>query len=98
MTLTELKYIVSVEQELHFGQAAKACLVSQPTLSVAIQKLENELNLKIFERSSTVSGVVITPFGHVIIAQAKKVLQEAENLKELARRMESTTRPVADLP
>ena len=98
MTLTELKYIVSVEKALHFGQAAKACLVSQPTLSVAIQKLENELNLKIFERSSTVSGVVITPFGHVIIAQAKKVLQEAENLKELARRMESTTRPVAELP
>jgi len=94
MTLTELKYIISVEKELHFGLAAKACLVSQPTLSIAIQKLEAELKIKIFERASNASRVTVTPFGHVIIAQAKKVLQEAENLKEISRRMVNISKPV----
>jgi LysR family transcriptional regulator, hydrogen peroxide-inducible genes activator len=92
MTLTELKYVVTVEQELHFGRAAKVCLVSQPTLSVAIQKLENELNLQIFDR--TCGNITVTPFGAVIIAQAKKVLQEAENLKEIARRMALINDPI----
>jgi DNA-binding transcriptional LysR family regulator len=52
MTLTELKYIVAVARERHFGRAAEACFVSQPTLSVAIKKLEEELDVKIFERSA----------------------------------------------
>ena len=52
MTLTELKYIVAVAREKHFGKAAEACYVSQPTLSVAIKKLEEELELKIFERNA----------------------------------------------
>ncbi len=52
MTLTELKYIVAVARERHFGRAAEACFVSQPTLSVAVKKLEEELDVKIFERSS----------------------------------------------
>ena len=52
MTLTELKYIVAVAREKHFGKAAEACFVSQPTLSVAIKKLEDELELKLFERSA----------------------------------------------
>jgi hypothetical protein len=51
MTLTELRYIVAVARERHFGRAAEACFVSQPTLSVAIKKLEEELDLKIFERA-----------------------------------------------
>ena len=51
MTLTELRYIVAVARERHFGRAADACFVSQPTLSVAIKKLEEELNIQIFERS-----------------------------------------------
>ncbi len=91
MTLTELKYIVTLEHELHFGRAAKLCLVSQPTLSVAIQKLENELDIQIFERNS--GNITVTPFGHVIIAQAKKVLQEAENLKEISKRLVSISQP-----
>ena len=52
MTLTELKYIVAVAREKHFGRAADACFVSQPTLSVAIKKLEEELDVKLFERSA----------------------------------------------
>ena len=56
MTLTELKYIVAVAREKHFGKAAEACFVSQPTLSVAIKKLEEELELKIFERNASESG------------------------------------------
>jgi DNA-binding MarR family transcriptional regulator len=52
MTLTELKYIVAVAREKHFGKAADACYVSQPTLSVAIKKLEQELDVKLFERSA----------------------------------------------
>ena len=53
MTLTELKYIVAVARDRHFGKAAEACHVSQPTLSVAIKKLEDELEVKLFERSAT---------------------------------------------
>ena len=61
MTLTELKYIVAVAREKHFGKAAEACFVSQPTLSVAIKKLEEELELKIFERNA--SEIAVTPRG-----------------------------------
>ena len=61
MTLTELRYIVALARERHFGRAAEACFVSQPTLSVAIKKLEEELDVKIFERSSGEVGV--TPLG-----------------------------------
>jgi LysR family hydrogen peroxide-inducible transcriptional activator len=56
MTLTELKYIVAVARERHFGRAAEACFVSQPTLSVAIKKLEEELDVKIFERGASEVG------------------------------------------
>ena len=59
MTLTELKYIVAVARERHFGRAAEACFVSQPTLSVAIKKLEEELDVKLFERGA--SEVSVTP-------------------------------------
>ena len=52
MTLTELRYIVAVARERHFGRAAEACFVSQPTLSVAVKKLEDELDVKLFERGS----------------------------------------------
>ena len=53
MTLTELKYIIAVAQEKHFGRAAQRCFVSQPTLSIAIKKLEEELNISLFDRSSS---------------------------------------------
>ncbi len=83
MTLTELKYIVAVARERHFGRAAEACYVSQPTLSVAIRKLEEELDVTIFERGGTEVG--ITPIGLRIIEQAQKVLEEGANLKEIAK-------------
>lgn len=83
MTLTELKYIVAVARERHFGRAAEACFVSQPTLSVAIRKLEDELGVTIFERGGAEVGV--TPIGQRVVAQAQKVLEEGANLKEIAK-------------
>ncbi len=84
MTLTELKYIVAVSREKHFGKAAEACFVSQPTLSVAIKKLEEELEVKLFERSA--SEVTVTPLGEEIVRQAQSVLEQAANIKEIAKR------------
>ena len=84
MTLTELKYIVAVSREKHFGKAAEACFVSQPTLSVAIKKLEEELEVKLFERSA--NEVTVTPLGEEIVRQAQSVLEQAANIKELAKR------------
>lgn len=86
MTLTELKYIVAVARERHFGRAAEACFVSQPTLSVAIRKLEDELGVVLFERGGGEIGV--TDIGQRVVAQAQKVLEEAATLKEIARQGE----------
>ncbi|MBV2179731.1 MAG: LysR family transcriptional regulator [Castellaniella sp.] len=83
MTLTELKYIVAVARERHFGRAAEACFVSQPTLSVAIRKLEEELGIVLFERGGAEVG--ITPIGLRVVTQAQKVLEEGANLREIAR-------------
>ena len=82
MTLTELRYIVAVEQEKHFGRAANRCSVSQPTLSIAIKKLEEELGLALFDRSS--NEVITTEAGARIISQAKRVLEEADMIRQLA--------------
>ena len=82
MTLTELRYIVAVARERHFGRAAEACFVSQPTLSVAVKKLEEELGLQLFERGP--GEVTITPAGQKIVEQAQRVLEEASRIKELA--------------
>ncbi|MBV8619037.1 MAG: LysR family transcriptional regulator [Curvibacter sp.] len=84
MTLTELKYIVAVAREKHFGKAAEACYVSQPTLSVAIRKLEDELEVKLFERSA--NEVSVTPLGEEIVRQAQSVLEQAAAIKEIAKR------------
>jgi len=84
MTLTELKYIVAVAREKHFGRAAEACFVSQPTLSVAIKKLEDELEVKLFERSA--NEVAVTPLGDEIVRQAQSVLEQAAAIKEIAKR------------
>lgn len=83
MTLTELKYIVAVARERHFGRAAEACFVSQPTLSVAIRKLEDELGVTLFERGGAEVGV--TAIGQRIVTQAQKVLEESASIKEIAR-------------
>ena len=84
MTLTELKYIVAVAREKHFGKGADACHVSQPTLSVAIKKLEEELQVKLFERNA--NEITVTPLGEEIIRQAQSVLDQADNIREIARR------------
>ena len=83
MTLTELRYIVAVARERHFGRAAEACFVSQPTLSVAIKKLEEELDVKIFERGS--NEVSLTTLGTAIVRQAQSVIEQAAAIKEIAK-------------
>jgi LysR family transcriptional regulator, hydrogen peroxide-inducible genes activator len=82
MTLTELRYIVAVARERHFGRAAEACFVSQPTLSVAVKKLEEELGVQLFERGP--GEVSVTPPGQKIVTQAQRVLEEAAHIKEIA--------------
>ncbi|GEN23748.1 transcriptional regulator [Halomonas cupida] len=82
MTLTELRYIVTLAQERHFGRAAERCFVSQPTLSVAVKKLEEELEVALFERSK--STVQVTPLGEKIVEQAQRVLEQSSAIKELA--------------
>jgi len=84
MTLTELKYIVAVARERHFGKAAQACFVSQPTLSVAVKKFEDELDVKLFERSA--GEVAVTPLGEAIVRQAQSVLEQAAGIREIAQR------------
>jgi LysR family hydrogen peroxide-inducible transcriptional activator len=84
MTLTELKYIVAVAREKHFGRGAEACHVSQPTLSVAIKKLEEELQVKLFERNA--NEITVTPLGEDIVRQAQSVLEQADSIREIAKR------------
>jgi LysR family transcriptional regulator, hydrogen peroxide-inducible genes activator len=83
MTLTELKYIVAVARERHFGRAAEACHVSQPTLSVAVKKLEEELDVKLFERGA--NEVSTTPLGEQIVRQAQQVIEQAAAIREIAK-------------
>ena len=84
MTLTELKYIVAVAREKHFGRAADACFVSQPTLSVAIKKLEEELEISIFERRS--NEVFITSLGSLIINQGEYFLEQFSIIKFISKK------------
>ena len=83
MTLSELKFIVAVAHEKNFRKAADKCFVSQPALSLAIKKLEEELGLILFERSR--SDVTVTDVGQSIVNQAIVVLDEAAKIKELAK-------------
>ena len=83
MTLTELRYIVAVARERHFGRAAESCFVSQPTLSVALKKLEDELGVVLFERGA--GDVTPTPMGARIIEQAQRVIEQAQVIKEIAK-------------
>ena len=82
MTLTDLRYLVALAHERHFGRAAEKCHVSQPTLSVAVKKVEEELGIQLFERSA--SEVKITETGRRIVAQAERVLMEAGRIQEIA--------------
>ena len=83
MTLNELRYVVAIAQERSFGRAAQRCFVSQPALSVAIQKLEEELGTQLFERGK--SEVTVTPVGERIVEQAQKVLEEATRIRDIAQ-------------
>jgi LysR family transcriptional regulator, hydrogen peroxide-inducible genes activator len=83
MTLNELRYVVAIAQERSFGRAAHRCFVSQPALSVAIQKLEEELGTQLFERGKT--EVTVTPVGERIVEQAQKVLEEATRIRDIAQ-------------
>lgn len=81
MTLTELRYIVALARERHFGHAADKCHVSQPTLSVALKKVEQRHSVILFERSS--ADVRLTSVGEQIAQQAERVLEEAAKLREI---------------
>lgn len=83
MTLTELRYIVTLAQERHFGRAAERCFVSQPTLSIAVKKLEAELDVALFERHK--GDVRPTPVGQQVVDQAQRVLDQANQVHELAQ-------------
>lgn len=82
MTLTELRYIVALATEQHFGRAAERCNVSQPTLSIAVKKLEDELGVTLFERGK--QGVLVTPLGQRIVAMAGEVLEKTAEIKDVA--------------
>lgn len=83
MTLTELKYLITLEEERHFGRAADKCHVSQPTLSVAIKRLEEELGVIIFERNK--NTLQLTPIGEKVVVQAQEVLNQAAMVLEIAQ-------------
>lgn len=82
MTLTELRYVAAVARERHFGRAASACFVSQPTLSAGVKRLEDELEVVLFERRQ--HEVKLTPVGRRVVAQADLVLQQAQLIKSMA--------------
>lgn len=83
MTLTELRYVVALAQERHFGRAAQKCFVTQPTLSLALAKLEDELGVKLFERNK--NEVLVTARGSEIVEQARRVLDEVAKIPHIAR-------------
>jgi len=83
MTLTELRYVVTLARERHFGRAAERCHVSQPTLSVAVKKLEDELGIPLFERSK--SSIRVTETGQRIVEQAQRVLDQVSVIRDMAQ-------------
>ncbi len=83
MTITQLEYIIAVDNHRHFAKAAEVCFVTQPTLSMQIQKLEQELGLKLFDRSTL--PVTPTRAGAAVIEQARKVLAEMGQITEIVQ-------------
>lgn len=81
MTLQQLKYIVTLDQERHFARAAELCAVTQPGLTIQLKNLEDEVGIKIFDRSRV--PLKPTPIGEEIIEKAKKVLREVDSIKNL---------------
>lgn len=82
MNIRDLKYLTAVAELRHFGKAAEACFVSQPTLSTQLKKLEDELGITVFERNN--KNVMLTEVGKTIVEQAQKILREVDNLKDIA--------------
>lgn len=83
MTLQQLEYILAVDRCRHFGRAADACNVTQPTLSAMIGKLEEELNAKLFDRNH--QPICPTPVGEQVIRQAKEVLEQTDRIKDIVK-------------
>lgn len=81
MTLTELRYVVALARERHFGRAAASCFVSQPTLSIAVRKFEEKLGVQFFEREPE---LILTDMGQKLLGQATYILEQAELLKQMA--------------
>ena len=90
MTLQELRYLIALTDHGHFGRAADACHVTQPTLSTQLKKLEEVLGVTLFERTN--KSLTVTPIGRKIVAQARRVLVEADAIIDLAREV---TEPLA---
>ena len=88
MTIQQLEYILAVDQCRHFAKAAEFCRVTQPTLSMMIQKLEDELGIKLFDRS--VQPVKPTAAGVKVIAQARSVLHQAALIKDVVKEEEQS--------
>jgi LysR family hydrogen peroxide-inducible transcriptional activator len=83
MNIQQLEYIIAVDNERHFVKASEKCFVTQATLSMMIHKLEDELNVKIFDRSK--QPVVPTQIGEKIIAQARRIISETKAIKEIIK-------------
>jgi LysR family hydrogen peroxide-inducible transcriptional activator len=83
MNLRDLQYLAAVADHLHFGKAAEACNVSQPTLSMQLKKLEETLGVQLFERTN--KSVMLTAIGSDITARAKRILEESQQLREAAK-------------
>lgn len=90
MTLSELKYCVALAKEKHFRKAAEKCFVSQPTLSIAIKKLESELGITLFERQK--NNVLITPYGKAIVEMAQDILAKMESIKQIGQKNNETVK------
>jgi LysR family hydrogen peroxide-inducible transcriptional activator len=84
MNLRDLRYLVAVDDHRHFGRAAEACYVSQPTLSTQIRKLEAELGVELIERSPR--HITLTDAGAQVVERARLILAETDNIREIARR------------
>lgn len=83
MTITQLKYIIALDQHKSFARAARECLIAQPTLSLQIQKLEKELGNELFDRNK--NPITTTAFGKEVVDQAKVIIRETEKLEHLAK-------------
>ncbi len=83
MTLNELRYIVALSRERHFGRAAAACFISQPSLSIAVKKLEEELGVALFERRG--NDIILTDLGQLVVVEAEAIFKRVVSIKHLAQ-------------